>query len=159
MNKQAGSVIGMARTFAKPSPLSTSRPELVKTGPLAPGQVLPLVIQPAINELQLSLWAAERRDFIQSQLLKYGAILFRGFNVATVADFEQVVLAISVEPLKYTERSSPRHEVGDRIYTSTDYPPEQSIFLHNEHSYSRTFPIKLFFCCLVPAQQGGETPI
>jgi len=159
MNKQAGTLTRMAPRFAKPSPLSTSQPELVKSGLLAAGQVLPLVLQPVINELQLSVWAAEHRDFIESQLLKYGAILFRGFNVGTVEDFEQVVSAISGEPLKYTERSSPRHEVGDRIYTSTDYPPEQSIFLHNEHSYSRTFPMKLFFCCLVPAQQGGETPI
>src|ERR1700694_3795839 len=99
MNKQAGTLTRMAPRFAKPSPLSTSQPELVKSGLLAAGQVLPLVLQPVINELQLSVWAAEHRDFIESQLLKYGAILFRGFNVGTVEDFEQVVSAISGEPL------------------------------------------------------------
>jgi alpha-ketoglutarate-dependent taurine dioxygenase len=159
MTKQLGTAARLAPRFVKPKPVSTVQPELVKASFLEQGHSLPLVIQPLISDMQLNVWAAEHRDLIEDHLLKCGAVLFRGFRVETVADFEQVVSAISGEPLKYTERSSPRHEVGDRIYTSTDYPPEQSIFLHNEHSYSRTFPLKLFFCCMVPAQKGGETPI
>jgi alpha-ketoglutarate-dependent taurine dioxygenase len=49
--------------------------------------------------------------------------------------------------------------VEGHIYTSTDYPPAFDIFPHNEHSYSRTFPLKLYFCCITPAAEGGETPI
>ena len=31
--------------------------------------------------------------------------------------------------------------------------------MHNENSYAGTWPLKIFFCCVKPANQGGETPI
>jgi hypothetical protein len=49
--------------------------------------------------------------------------------------------------------------VSGNIYTSTDYPPDQSIFLHNEQSYNVTFPLRIFFFCTQPAEEGGATPI
>ncbi|MGH3429770.1 MAG: TauD/TfdA family dioxygenase, partial [Mycobacteriales bacterium] len=58
----------------------------------------------------------------------------------------------------YHERSSPRHELDDGVYTSTDYPASEQIFLHNENSYQLTWPSRLAFCCLMPPQAGGETP-
>lgn len=61
--------------------------------------------------------------------------------------------------MKYSERSSPRSEIADRIYTSTDYPSNQSIFPHNEHSYSVTVPQNLAFWCSSVALNGGETPL
>jgi len=61
--------------------------------------------------------------------------------------------------MPYRERSSPRHEVGENVYTSTDYPQEQTIFPHNEHSYALEVPLRLYFFCVTPAEQGGETPI
>jgi len=30
---------------------------------------------------------------------------------------------------------------------------------HNENSFNHRWPGKIFFCCVEPAQQGGETPI
>lgn len=133
--------------------------DLVQTGPLSPGRPLPLVIEPALEHVDLFGWAAAQRDFIQSELLRAGAILFRKFPVASVADFHLLVTKIAGEPLEYKERSSPRSQVGENIYTSTDYPSNESIFPHNEHSYSQMFPLKLFFWCDIPAQEGGETPL
>jgi alpha-ketoglutarate-dependent taurine dioxygenase len=96
---------------------------------------------------------------IEESLLKHGAILFRNFNVREVEDFERFIRAIADEPLEYRERSSPRRLISGRIYTSTDYPKEYSIFPHNENSYQRTWPLKLFFFCLSPPPKGGETLI
>jgi alpha-ketoglutarate-dependent taurine dioxygenase len=45
------------------------------------------------------------------------------------------------------------------VYTSTDYPADQSIHFHNEQSYTRSWPMKLYFFCVRPAEQGGATPI
>jgi alpha-ketoglutarate-dependent taurine dioxygenase len=56
-------------------------------------------------------------------------------------------------------RSSPRTTVGDRVYTSTDYPSHLPIFPHNEHGYSPVFPLYVFFACLEAARQGGATPV
>jgi len=149
-----GSMIGKRKLVSLASPES-----FVTTSYLEPGVKLPLVIQPRVGGVNLSQWAANSRPYIESQLLKHGAILFRDFGLHTAEDLDQFIRASTGEPIKYQERSSPRSEVSERIYTSTDYPPAESIFPHNEHSYNRTFPLKIFFFCAVPAATGGETPI
>jgi alpha-ketoglutarate-dependent taurine dioxygenase len=121
--------------------------------------MLPLVIEPNAERVDIAAWAARNREFIDMQLLRHGGILFRGFEITTPEAFEQLCRAVSSELLEYSERSSPRTQVSPNVYTSTDYPAQQSIFLHNENSYQRTFPQKIFFFCLTPAATGGETPI
>lgn len=132
---------------------------LVKAAPLREGSPLPLVVEPAVVGASLAAWAEQSREYVERMLPVHGAILFRGFKVNSVADFERFIRALGHEPLEYRERSSPRSQLGENVYTSTDYPEEQSIFPHNEHSYSRRFPSKLFFCCLAAAEVGGETPL
>jgi alpha-ketoglutarate-dependent taurine dioxygenase len=132
---------------------------LVKPGYLSEGATLPLVIKPAVRGIDLISWAKGNRGYLETEILKHGAILFRDFSVREVDEFGQFVNAVSGELMTYRERSSPRHEVGDRIYTSTDYPPEQKIFPHNEHSYAVELPLRLYFFCKTPAERGGETPI
>jgi alpha-ketoglutarate-dependent taurine dioxygenase len=138
---------------------SVSAGALVKTEYLNPDQPLPLVIKPAMDGVDLMAWAENEREYIQEQLRTHGGILFRGFNINSTDDFESFIRAVSGDPLEYKERSSPRSQVSGNIYTSTDYPADQSIFLHNENSYQHSWPLQLFFCCLIPAEQGGETPI
>jgi|SRR5215213_3132267 len=121
--------------------------------------MLPLVIEPNAECIDIAAWAARNREFVETQLLRHGGILFRGFEITTPEAFEQLCRAVSIELLEYSERSSPRTQVSPNVYTSTDYPAQQSIFLHNENSYQRTFPQKIFFFCLTPAARGGETPI
>jgi alpha-ketoglutarate-dependent taurine dioxygenase len=86
-------------------------------------------------------------------------LLFRKFNPLRVEELEQFIRILSGEPLEYRERSSPRHQVSGKIYTSTDYPANQPIFLHNENSYGHSWPLKIFFMCLTPPETGGETPL
>jgi alpha-ketoglutarate-dependent taurine dioxygenase len=126
-----------------------------------PGHALPLVIEPAIEDVDLLSWAAApgNREHVQGQLARYGGILFRSFAVNTVAVFEEFIRIVSGPLLEYHERSSPRSQVAGNVYTSTDYPADEHIFLHNEQSYNLIWPQKISFCCLVPAEQGGETPI
>ncbi|MFL5542852.1 MAG: TauD/TfdA family dioxygenase [Longimicrobiaceae bacterium] len=126
---------------------------------IAPGQVLPLVIRPTIDDIDARVWARSNRAAIEARLALHGAVLFRGFPVESTEGFHDFAAAVAGELLEYKERSSPRHEEGDKVYTSTDFPPEHRIYLHNEHSYACRFPMKLFFCCLVPADEGGATPL
>ncbi|HEX8149206.1 MAG TPA: TauD/TfdA family dioxygenase [Pyrinomonadaceae bacterium] len=144
---------------ARRKPVSVSPAGLVTEGPLAPGAELPLVIRPAVKGVDLAGWAARQREFIEAKLLRHGGLLFRGFGVRTPEAFEGFIRAVSGEPLEYRERSSPRSQVSGNIYTSTDHPASQSIFLHNENSYQHTWPLKVYFCCAVAAERQGETPI
>jgi len=136
-----------------------SQENLVSMEFLKGEQLFPCVMRASTNGVDLASWATSQKARIDDLCRKYGAVLFRNFEVHNARDLNRVIEATSSGPLEYKERSSPRSTVEGHIYTSTDYPPAFDIFPHNEHSYSRTFPLKLYFCCITPAAEGGETPI
>jgi alpha-ketoglutarate-dependent taurine dioxygenase len=129
------------------------------TGFLAPDAALPLVVRPETRDLDAPQWAALNRETLRAELLRHGALLFRGFPVRTLAEFEAFIKALSGELLEYSYGSTPRTQLDGNIYTSTEYPAAQSIPLHNEMSYANNWPMKIWFLCLKPAEQGGATPI
>jgi hypothetical protein len=139
--------------------ISLSPNELVRTEPLLPGKHLPLALMPAVDGVNLPAWAENNREFIKDRLTAHGALLFRNFSVRTIDEFEQFVARSCGNLLQYTYRSTPRSHVSGNIYTSTEYPADQFIPLHNEMAYSRTWPMKICFFCVKAAEQGGETPI
>jgi amino acid adenylation domain-containing protein len=142
----------------KPKAVSLPQRQLIKTTFLQPGQSLPLVIEPDSDEIDLADWAASNREFIETQLLKQGAILFRGFNTNSVPEFEKVANVIC--PNLFGEYGDlPREGVSGKVYGSTPYPPDQAILFHNESSHLHRWPLKIWFFCVQPARQGGETPI
>jgi alpha-ketoglutarate-dependent taurine dioxygenase len=131
---------------------------LIKAAPFQPGETLPLVVEPAIGAVDLAEWARANGPWIETHLLKHGALLFRGFGLNGVADFERVSAAIC--PELFAEYGDlPREGVSDRIYQSTPYPRDKTILFHNESSHLPSWPRKQFFMCVQKAEQGGETPI
>ncbi|WP_020479985.1 non-ribosomal peptide synthetase [Mastigocladopsis repens] len=141
-----------------PKAVNLSQEQLIKTDYLQPGQTFPLVIQPQTDEIDLKSWAKNNQEFIERQLLKHGAILFRGFHVNSVSDFENFASAIC--PNLFGEYGDlPRAGEGGKVYGSTPYPADKAILFHNESSHLHRFPLKIWFFCVQPAQQGGETPI
>jgi alpha-ketoglutarate-dependent taurine dioxygenase len=139
--------------------VSAAGEEMVRARPLLPSGPLPLLVEPAMEGVDLVAWASGHRDWIETRLSEHGGILFRGFPVASAGDLERLVAAVAGPALEYRERSSPRSQVAGNVYTSTDYPADQPIYLHNENSYQRTWPGKIFFYCHVEPGEGGETPI
>lgn len=132
---------------------------MITMDPLSADGLLPLVIRPTIPNVDLFSWAAENRELLTQKLFHHGGLLFRGFGAFEAAQLEHFIRGVSGEPLAYNERSSPRHKVDGNIYTSTDHPANQYIFLHNENSYQHTWPMKIFFLSIDQARSGGETPI
>jgi hypothetical protein len=126
------------------------------------GNRLPLVISPAGAPVALVDWITHNSGDFEKDLYQYGGILLRGFKMDTVEDFNAFVQCFNAAPLPYMFRSSPREELKKEIrniYRSTTYPSDRSINLHNESSYSRVWGMKIIFCCLQPALEGGATPI
>jgi amino acid adenylation domain-containing protein/non-ribosomal peptide synthase protein (TIGR01720 family) len=136
-----------------------TRQELVTFEELQPGQRLPLLVRPTMDDVDLTEWAQSNMDRIERELLDRGGILFRGFAVNSVEDFGRFSTSLYSRTMKYQERSTPRTEVAKDIYTSTEYPPEQTIAMHNEFSYGTKWPMKIWFYCNQAAEQGGQTPI
>lgn len=91
-------------------------------------------------------------------LSTHGAVLLRGYDVASAAAMAQAVSALGGLPMPYVEGNSPRTKLGaGGVYTSTEHPAEAFISMHNELSYSASWPNRLYFCCVTPAQTGGHT--
>lgn len=142
----------------KPRALKLSKDLLVKTSFLSDNK-LPVVLEPSERSLDLSAWVASNLPFIANHLSDHGGLLFRGFRIDSVQAFEKLLKTISPNLLEYRERSTPRTHIGNNIYTSTEYPANEQIALHNEFSYSLTWPMKICFFCMKSASAGGETPI
>ena len=126
--------------------------------PLIDNGGMPLVLFPSETS-DLTSFLGRHVDEVHSLLREYGALLFRDFEVCDPETFGKVVDAISSERCSYLYRSTPRTEIASGIYTATEYPPELEIPLHNENAYQRSWPMRLSFCCLTAAGEGGETPL
>jgi hypothetical protein len=138
--------------------LDLSQMSVVKTSTLGPGQTLPLILEPAVDSVDLAEWVRNNHDFIQTNLLKHGAILYRGFNLKGLEDFERVATAVCKE-LFAEYGDLPRAGVAGKIYKSTPYPNDKMILFHNESSHMNRWPMKINFFCVKAAEQGGITPI
>ncbi|MBT2510599.1 TauD/TfdA family dioxygenase [Streptomyces sp. ISL-98] len=102
----------------------------------------------------------DNHEKLRAILTENGAVLLRGFGVGGVDGLDGVVRAFSGSaPLTYAERSSPRSTIKGQVYTSTDYPQDEEIFLHNENSYQAAWPRVLYFYCIEPAVTQGATPL
>ncbi|WP_299411698.1 TauD/TfdA family dioxygenase [Acaryochloris sp. IP29b_bin.148] len=132
---------------------------LVQETLLAAAQSLPLMIQPIVNGLSLLTWVEQNLPRLQTHLHTHGGILFRGFALSGSQEFGEFMAAVSTTPMSYSYRSTPRTQVEGNVYTSTEYPADRTIPLHNEMAYARQWPLTLAFYCQQPALEQGETPI
>jgi alpha-ketoglutarate-dependent taurine dioxygenase len=96
---------------------------------------------------------------VAAALARHGAVLMRGFECATAADLSRLVTALGGTPAEYRYGSTPRRHLEAGVYTSTEYPADQPIPLHNEQSYARSWPHRLWFACAQPPVTGGATPL
>lgn len=96
---------------------------------------------------------------------KYGALLFRGFDIQSEKDFENAILSINglngiseafmaehgrerVDGLKYVLHTNTVYKTGGTLYLGG---------FHSENYYSPDVPGFIAFCCLKPSDLGGET--
>ncbi|MGB3182842.1 MAG: TauD/TfdA family dioxygenase [Cyclobacteriaceae bacterium] len=142
----------------KTSTINTHQ-DLVEKKPLKAGTAAPIIIKALMNGISLQGWIKENEQEIKNLLNQYGGILFRGFSIDTREKFKTIVDKLELNSLNYTMRSSPRYEVTDKVYHSTTHPADQMINMHTESSYAMTWPMKAIFCCIIPAEEQGETPV
>lgn len=124
---------------------------------------MPVVIEPETRDDReldaLLVYCAEQRDRMNRSLWDCGAILFRGFDITSVGGFHRFAEAQGGALQNYVGGDSPRSEVEDKIYTSTDFASNLEIYLHNELSYAGWHPSRVFFFCATPPGGGGQTTI
>ncbi|WP_202925740.1 TauD/TfdA family dioxygenase [Goekera deserti] len=119
--------------------------------------------------LDLAGWARDNAATVDGWLDRHGAVLFSGFTFTGAGgpapELDPVAFAgvldgvLGGTPAAYMERSSPRRELARGVFTSTEQPADQPIFLHNENAYQRSLPTRLAFGCVVAATSAGATPL
>jgi hypothetical protein len=120
----------------------------------------PLLLNVNTQGLKTLDWAKKNKNNINEVIQENGAVLIRGLNVSGSKVFSELLKEFfSSELISYTYRSTPRTCFKGNIYTATEYPSTEFIDQHNENSYSKTWPNRIGFFCMIPAQEGGETPI
>jgi len=123
---------------------------------------LPLVIEPVTEKsfLALTTLVKKHSNWFNQQLDKYGAILFRGFEVEKAEEFQTVLELLGVKlELYYHFGSAARHRFTDKVFTASSAPPDMIISPHNELNFVPIRPRVIGFFCQVQADMYGETPL
>ncbi|KAK1434162.1 hypothetical protein QVD17_11080 [Tagetes erecta] len=132
--------------------------------PLDDGVLFPAVLSPTTTTDVTTLSAFKdaikaNKPWLQSLLLKSGAILFRTFPVTSPSDFNDVIEAFGFPEFFYVGGRASRTQIVGRVYTANESPLDKEIPFHHEMSYVPDSPTKLFFFCEEEPGSGGETPI
>lgn len=124
------------------------------------GVTFPAVVL-ADTQPDLGAWLAANKAHVDTTLSQSGAILFRGFDVPDHDAFDAAVAGFGEENFPYAESLSNavRINLTPRVFTANEAPPETAIFLHHEMAQTPIYPSKLFFQCVIAADEGGATPI
>ena len=141
----------------KPKTRKLNRDLIVENPDAMPGGLL--LVTPQTKDVALGQWLSGKMSWLDARLQHHGAILFRDFTLKSASEFADLISTICRRPMDYSDQSSPRTKIGEKIYTSTDHPCDQKILMHNELSYSANWPMRLFFYCEQEPEAGGETPL
>jgi alpha-ketoglutarate-dependent taurine dioxygenase len=125
----------------------------------SPGATATLHV-PAMDGLETAVeWLTAAGPALRTALHEHGAIVLRSLPIGSVADFGVVRDVLLPARTPYREKATPRSDYGNGVFSSTDLPAAQRIRMHNENSYTLTFPGLLMFACLVAPPEGGATPV
>jgi hypothetical protein len=124
------------------------------------GEPAQLRVTGILDRESLRSWLADQREALHTRLRRHGHLLIRGLPMRAPEDLALARDILVDDPeLHPREETTPRSAYGNGVFTATDLPPEQTIRLHNEDSYSVAFPGTLLFCCLQEPQTGGATTL
>ncbi|MCX4489707.1 TauD/TfdA family dioxygenase [Streptomyces anulatus] len=104
-------------------------------------------------------WFTANTEAFRSAMYEHAAVMVKDCGIVEQSELAVLAEEISGRTLEYNERSTPRSRVTGKVYTSTEYPADQSIPQHNESAYSENWPHNVFFFCALAARTGGETPV
>jgi alpha-ketoglutarate-dependent taurine dioxygenase len=124
----------------------------------------PLVISPnKDNSLEfLTAFLKHNRVWVEKQMLTFGAILFRGFDIQTASHVETAIRSFEPNLNNQYRGTSPRNALdgSDYIFSAAEVPSHYPIAQHLEMAFLPAPPRRLFFSALqAPQAIGGETAL
>jgi hypothetical protein len=128
------------------------------------GKPFPLILGCGAEAVDLDdavRWAADHRGELIQQAQEHGAVLFRGFPMQAPEEFDRFIAAFEMDNFPYEQSLSNAVRINytPRVFSANEAPADVTIFLHHEMAQTPIFPSMLFFCCQIPADGGGATPL
>lgn len=138
----------------------TSLPALVKSsGDGSFPRLLSLDQCEYITGMDVSSLALSVRELLDSELLKYGAVVLRNLPLFDPKSFSDFIAALGWSLKPYIGGVTSREEVAPCIYAASDEDSSVSMDLHQDNTYWPRPPTKLFFYYEQPAAIGGLNPL
>src|SRR6266700_4458049 len=103
-------------------------------------------------------WAADYRNALRALVAEHGALVVRGLGLRDVAQVDAVFRQLG-NLMTETEAFASRQHYAQGVYSASKWPPNQQMCMHHELSYALEPPGLMLFACLVPATDGGATPV
>ena len=107
------------------------------------GLPFPLILTPTVadrSSADWQQWVRANLEALKSTLIKYGAILFRGFPMDTPEDFDLFAKSYGWAEFPYVGGVSVRSPIVGNVYTSTEAPPDRKIPFHHEIAHAPDYP-------------------
>src|SRR5256885_5630643 len=89
-------------------------------------------------------WASEHRDALRTKVAAHGSLLVRGLGLRDVSEAEAVFRALG-SLMTEREAFAERREYSPGVYSSSKWPPNLGMCVHNELSYRAEFPALMLF--------------
>jgi len=161
-------VVGEGAEPPSPPAAIRGRPRLPGSdSPLAPPALspaqpgFPLVARADAAACSLADWARTARRLLDAHLGEARAILLRDLPLPDVQAFSSFVSRLGYEMMRYEGSLAARREVAPNVMNANEAPAHKTIPMHNEMSFERPSPARIFLFCDRPPGpgEGGETPI
>ena len=127
--------------------------------------VFPLLVTPKkyTSNFCLRAFMEANREWIDKAILKYGAVLFRGFDINSAKEVEADVRAFEPNLSNEYRGTSPRiaQKGSEYVFSAAEVPSHFPIAQHLEMSFLPAPPRRLFFSALQAptGNKGGETAL
>jgi hypothetical protein len=102
-------------------------------------------------------WITENQAAIDRHVGASGALLIRPRKLIQRSLLEVYNETCGLPTGSYVDQHTPRRQISNSIYTSTEYPSELDIPFHSENSKNSSWPHRIAFYCEIAARFGGET--
>jgi alpha-ketoglutarate-dependent taurine dioxygenase len=104
-------------------------------------------------------WAAEHRDALRAVVAEHGSVLVRGLGLRDAVEVGAAFQRLATGLMTEKEAFASRRTYSDGVYSSSKWPPNQPMCMHNELSYTLEFPSLMLFACLAAPTDGGATAV
>ncbi len=104
-----------------------------------------------------SIQLKANQSWVETQILNYGAVLIRGFQVNDAPEFERAIKSLQLNLNDSYRGTSPRSVFpGTQFcFSAADAPVNYPIAQHCEMSFLKSPPKQLYFGCLQESKSGG----